>query len=321
VSLRVVEAGFQTLVVDGGRACTRHLGVPLGGAADCASLAVANALVGNSATTTALEITLRGPTLQATAATACALFGASFAMAVANKGRIEPATSFTLQAGDTLKIGGTPAGLRAYLAVAGGLHFAEVMGSRSSFDALTAGTTLSCAESQTPQRGLPFDHWPLPRDGDMVILRTLPGPQHSQFLKPKEFFDHEYEITPESNRMGLRLKGRTLERRMGELTSEAVAPGTVQVTNDGLPVILGVDGQTIGGYPKIAQVIRADLDILGRVKPGDRVRFRAIGPEEAAAVHREQQATLNEWLTRLLVTCRAMIVDPDESCAGTAAMP
>jgi allophanate hydrolase subunit 2 len=108
--------------------------------------------------------------------------------------------------------------------------------------------------------------------------------------------------------MGLRLKGTPLARKPGELLSEAVAPGAVQVTNDGLPVVLGVDGQTIGGYPKVAHVIRADLDRLGQLRPGDRVQFVRVSPEEAEAAARKRAAFLREWLTRLRIAERAPVV-------------
>jgi len=104
--------------------------------------------------------------------------------------------------------------------------------------------------------------------------------------------------------MGLRLKGTPLSRRAGELVSEAVAPGAVQVTNDGLPIVLGVDGQTIGGYPKVAHVIRADLDLLAQLRPGERVRFVRVSPEEAEAAARARAAFLHEWLTRLRIAER-----------------
>jgi len=104
--------------------------------------------------------------------------------------------------------------------------------------------------------------------------------------------------------MGVRLSGTPLARRSGELISEAVAPGAVQVTNDGLPVVLGVDGQTIGGYPKIAHVIRADLDRLAQPQPGDRVRFMRVSHEEAERAALERAAFLKDWLTRLRIADR-----------------
>ncbi|MCI0699905.1 MAG: biotin-dependent carboxyltransferase family protein [Planctomycetia bacterium] len=134
-------------------------------------------------------------------------------------------------------------------------------------------------------------------------LRALDGPQRDWFTDDS-FFAQEYEVSPASNRMGLRLKGMPLARRAGELVSEAVAPGAVQVTNDGLPIVLGVDGQTIGGYPKVAHVIRADLDLLAQLRPGDRVQFVRVTSDEAEAASRERAAFLNEWLTRLRIAER-----------------
>jgi allophanate hydrolase subunit 2 len=105
--------------------------------------------------------------------------------------------------------------------------------------------------------------------------------------------------------MGVRLLGEPIPKRSGELVSEPVAPGAVQVTNDGLPIVLGVDGQTIGGYPKIAHVIRADLDKLGQLRPGDGVQFALISEADADVVARRKERELRHLLLRLEVTaCR-----------------
>ena len=135
-------------------------------------------------------------------------------------------------------------------------------------------------------------------------MRVLDGPQRDWFFDDL-FFTQLYTVSPASNRMGVRLKGDPLHRRAGELVSEAVAPGAVQVTNDGLPVVLGVDGQTIGGYPKVAHVIRADLDRLAQLRPGEAVRFVRVTPEVAEEAARERAAFLREWLARLHVAERA----------------
>ena len=140
-----------------------------------------------------------------------------------------------------------------------------------------------------------------------ATLQVLDGPQRDWFADDR-FFTQVYEVTPASNRMGLRLRGEPLIRKPGELLSEAVAPGAVQVTNDGLPVVLGVDGQTIGGYPKVAHVIRADLDVLARLRPGDRVRFERVTPEEAAAAATERAAELRRWLARLRAADRQPVL-------------
>lgn len=303
MSLTVLEPGLHTLVVDGGRPRTRHLGVPLGGAADRAALALGNALVGNPPDAPALEITLVGPTLRAESRLAGVLFGAPFVMAISGNRPAEAAATFILEAGEGLKIGGTPTGARAYLCIAGGLDGPTILGSRSGVTPLQAGDVLPCASPRCTQlRSLPFPSLVPQRK----TLRVLPGPQLDWFLAPDGLFEAPYEVTPASNRMGLRLRGTMLERRPGELVSEAVAPGAIQVTNDGQPVVLGVDGQTIGGYPKIAHVIRADLDLLAQLRPGDRIAFELVSKAEAERAWVERQALLREWLLRLQVTAAAV---------------
>jgi len=132
---------------------------------------------------------------------------------------------------------------------------------------------------------------------------VLDGAQRDWFTEDT-FFTTPYEVSAASNRMGIRLKGKALLRRAGELVSEAVAPGAVQVTNDGQPIVLGVDGQTIGGYPKVAHVIRADLDLLAQLRPGDFVRFVRVSADEAATAAQVHTAFLKAWLSRLRIAER-----------------
>ena len=299
MSLRVRDAGLLSLLVDCGRAKSRHLGVPLGGAADRCALVLGNALVGNAPDAVALEITLSGPTLEALQPTACVLFGAPFLSTIDGR-PIAPGTTFTLEPGDVLRVGGTLSGVRGCLCVAGGFDAPEVLGSHSALEPLRAGDELLCRASRIEPRSLPFVSL-LGKEGR--TLRVFDGPQRDWF-SDDSFFAQDYEVTPASNRMGIRLKGTPLARRPGELISEAVAPGAVQVTNDGLPVVLGVDGQTIGGYPKIAHVIRVDLDLLAQLRPGDRVHFVRVTAEKAETAAKERSATLNEWLTRLRIADR-----------------
>jgi antagonist of KipI len=117
----------------------------------------------------------------------------------------------------------------------------------------------------------------------------------------REFYSQEFRVSPASNRMGLRLVGKPLTVPARELESEPVCPGSVQVTRDGQGIILGVDGQTIGGYPKIAQVISADLDLLGQLRPDDSLRFARVDLQEAESLYRRRQMNLREWITRLQV--------------------
>src|SRR5262249_13206402 len=133
--------------------------------------------------------------------------------------------------------------------------------------------------------------------------RALEGPQSSWF-RQDEFYIQEFNVSPSSNRMGLRLRGKPLKLPGRELVSEPVCPGAVQVTSDGQCIILGVDGQTIGGYPKIAHVISADLDKLAQLRPNDVIRFTNVSLEEAEAAYEQKQAELHEWLVRLEVAER-----------------
>jgi antagonist of KipI len=278
------------------------LGVPLGGAADRSALALGNALVGNEPhAPAALEVTLSGPVLEALQPTACVVFGAKFLSTVDNC-PVAPGTTFTLHVGNVLRVGGAISGARGYLCVAGGFQAPDVLGSRSALQPIRAGDELICRPSRIEGRALPeLVH---PRDhGAVTRLRVLDGPQRDWFTDDG-FVRQDYEVLPASNRMGIRLKGTPLSRRAGELVSEAVAPGAVQVTNDGLPVVLGVDGQTIGGYPKVAHVIRADLDLLAQLRPGERVRFERVSPGEAERAAMERAAFLQEWLMRLRIADR-----------------
>jgi biotin-dependent carboxylase-like uncharacterized protein len=299
MSLIVRESGLHSLLVDYGRPRSRSLGVPIGGAADRTALTLGNALVGNPRDSLALEVAFSGPTLEASHTIACIVFGAPFQCTI-DRLPITVGTTFTLEPGNRLRIGGTRTNARGYLCVAGGFEAKAILGSCSSLEPIRPGDELVCRASRTESRALPF----FTSAGEdttstrPLILRVVPGPQREWFADAL-FFNQEYEVSAASNRMGLRLKGAPLTRRQGELVSEAVASGAVQITNDGLPIVLGVDGQTIGGYPKIAHVISADLDELAQLRPGDRVRFFCVSWEGAQAALEVRTAFLNEWLTRL----------------------
>ncbi len=286
MGLRVLEPGLYSLLVGRGRSGSRHLGVPAGGPADYSACALGNALVGNPPDALALEVTLLGPTLRADALIAGVVFGAPFQLS----GSLQVGRSFNLTVGEVLKIGGTPNGCRAYLCVSGGFIGREILGSDSALEPICRDDLLKCGSSSLKPRTGVASEFTGP-----TLLRVLPGPQKNWF-GDTHFFEHSYTVATAGNRMGLRLLGTPLLRSPRELASEPVAPGAVQITNDGLPVVLGVDGQTIGGYPKIAHVIRADLDALGQLRPGDSVRFVEITEEDAEAAYREKRATLRRTI-------------------------
>ncbi|MCU0704176.1 MAG: biotin-dependent carboxyltransferase family protein [Fimbriiglobus sp.] len=286
--LRILSPGLFSLPVGLPRPGQRALGVPPGGAADAFTFQLGNALIGNPPGTPALEITLLGPTLQADADTGCVVCGPPFAITCDGE-PIAPNHTFTLRAGQVLKIGGTPRSCRGYLCVVGGFPLPTVP------TPLAAGDVLTCAESRVRGRRIAWGAVASP-----TVLHTLPGPQRDWF-PDDNFFTRVWTVGEASNRMGVRLVGEPIAKRAGELVSEPVAAGAVQVTHDGRPVVLGVDGQTIGGYPKVAHVVRADLDLLGRLRPGNAVRFVAVSAEVAEELNRAKWVELNRWLLRLSV--------------------
>jgi 5-oxoprolinase (ATP-hydrolysing) subunit C len=294
MTLRVVQPGLYTLVVDFGRPRTRSLGVSLGGAADWASLALGNALVGNPPDAAALEVTLAGPTLRAECELAGVVYGAPFAL-TSDRQELRAGTTFTLQPGEELRIGATAVAARAYLCVRGGFQVPAVLGSHAGFGPVAEGAELPCQASQGPRR---FLRLAAPWEQAPAVLRAVDGPQ-ADWFHADDFFGQEFVVSPASNRMGLRLRGRPLRVPGRELTSEPVCPGAVQVTRDGRCIILGTDGQTIGGYPKIAQVATADLDTIGQLRPGACLRFRRVTVAEAEALSRARRRLIQEWVTRL----------------------
>jgi antagonist of KipI len=268
----------------------------VGGAADRAALALGNALVGNPPEAAALEVCLSGPVLEAGCDLACVVYGAPFDL-FSDRRKLTPGTTFTLHSGEQLHIDGTPAGMRAYLCLRGGLREKVVLGSRSTFEPLAAGAELPCLPGTIAGR---FVRPPQDWNRERLLLRVLDGPQ-ADWFRADEFYPQAFTVTPESNRMGLRLRAEPLTMPARELVSEPVCPGAVQVTSNGQCIILGVDGQTIGGYPKVAQVISADLDKLGQLRPHEDIRFERVGLEEARTLYGQKQREIQEWLRRLHV--------------------
>jgi 5-oxoprolinase (ATP-hydrolysing) subunit C len=299
MSLRILQPGTFSLLVDRGRPSTRSLGVPLGGAADRDAHAIGNALAGNCVGVTAVEITLSGPAILAERDVSACVFGAPFTCSV-DKRAVPAGSLFCLRASQTLRIGGTDRGARAYLCVKGGKTSPVVLGSQSAFTPLAEGDVLICPSSQDLGRSLAVpDVESLLDEGTQAnTLRVLDGPQLDWFPFA-DFFEQTYTASPSSNRMGVRLNGRPLARQPSELASEAVAPGSVQIANDGLPIVLGVDGQTIGGYPKIAQVIRADLSRIAQLRPGQAVRFERVNLDQAESIAAQRRRQMRRWIAAL----------------------
>ena len=304
--LDVVDGGLLTTVQDGGRPEWTHLGVPESGAADPWSLAVANLLLGNAPIDAALEITIGGPTLVARDSGMVALAGADLGGRVAGGRRLPPGRSHRLAAGETVAFeGGRSAGARAYVAVPGGVDVPVVLGSRSTCLAAAfggfAGRGLRAGDTIRSRAGgaadeLPELAWPEADDADTrsaeaaVVLRVVPGPDPGL----ARLVDGSWHVAPAADRVGVRLDGSPLRSDIaGETLTHGVAWGTIQVPRDGVPIVLGPDHQTTGGYRVVGVVIAADRPALGQLLPGDGLRFAPTSLDAADAALREQRAALD----------------------------
>jgi antagonist of KipI len=301
-ALQIVKPGLLTTVQDLGRFGHQASGVPVAGPMDAFSHRLANQLVGNEADAATIEVTLIGPELIVEADTTIAIAGAHFEVTCDDRA-VPAGASFGVQPGQRLKFGRIVQGARAYLAVAGGVQTPPVLGSRAThlvsrmggFDgrALAAGDRVPVAVSPGPRPSRKSAGLTLPTKG-RALLRVVPGPQDDWFQPDalKRIAGVSFRISPRSNRMGYRLEGPPLPRvRAGELISEPVGLGAIQVPAAGEPILLMADRQTAGGYPKIGHVISADLPLAGQLAPGDFIEFVLCSRQEAVAalIARERQ--------------------------------
>jgi antagonist of KipI len=305
--IEVRAPGLLTTVQDFGREGFGPMGVSASGAADPVALRVGNRLVGNAEGAAGLEMTLIGGSFSFPERTVVALAGSDFGATLDDK-RFEMWSSIEVQPGQTLRMGPTRSGARCYLCVRGGIDVKLFLGSASTHllsglggfegralrkgDVLkigsAGGTFRTFRKASVAAKAMAYL---APRK----ILRVTAGPQSDWFSpeSQKAFYTGSYFMAEESNRMGLRLEGAAIAAASsGEMISEGVALGGVQIPASGLPIILFVEQQTTGGYPKIANVISADLASLGQLKPRDEIRFVPAELETARTLLAEQE----KWL-------------------------
>ena len=314
----VTRAGFLTSVQDLGRTGFRQFGVSTSGALDSFALRVANLLVGNDEDTAGLEITLGGLQLRFEDEGFVAWCGGEFDVQI--RSRALPAGHVAhLQAGDVLKFGRAQFGCRCWLAISGGIDVPLVLGSRSTdlranFGGLEGRTlrdgdrlplgefrrSSSFAEAtadRSPDATGGISLWTAPHDWvspakRYPVLRFTRGADWDRFNAStlQRFASEPFPVSPDSDRMGVRLDGPELKRdKETDLISEAVAPGTVQVPPGGKPILLLGDCQTIGGYPKIAHVMAVDFGIAAQLRAGDSVRFFEVSLEDAHRLLMERE--------------------------------
>jgi antagonist of KipI len=303
-AIQVQAPGLLTTVQDLGREGFGPIGVSSSGAADAISLRLGNRLVGNPEGAGALEMTLLGGTFLFPDGAMFALTGSDFG-ATLDSAPVPPWTSLAAKPGQTLRVGSTRSGARCYLCVQGGIVVPAFLGSASTHllsglggyqgRALRKGDLLRIAAANVSFRQTSIAAQASERLAPRKILRVTPGPQSERFPEPSQqlFYKTTYRVAEESNRMGLRLEGPPLpQASTGEMITEGVALGAVQITAAGLPIILFVEQQTTGGYAKIANVISADLHSLGQLRPRDEIRFQRVDWDAARALLLEQEQLL-----------------------------
>jgi biotin-dependent carboxylase-like uncharacterized protein len=266
---------------------------------------LANRLVGNPDGAAALECTLIGPRLEFTDDRLVAVTGADMVPSL-NGGPTAPWTVFPVGAGDVLRLGPARAGVRAYIAVSGGIDTPPRLGSRSTYvrgrlggvegRALRKGDRLPLGAGVAGRAEARVRADRVPDYGGERELRVVLGPQDDRFTAAgiETFLGAAYEMLPASDRMGARFRGPRVEHVRGhDILSDGVPLGAIQVVGDGQPIVLLADRQSTGGYTKIATVCSFDIGRLGQVKPGQSVRFVLVSVEEAHALRRAHREALD----------------------------
>jgi antagonist of KipI len=319
----VQRAGFLTSVQDLGRTGFRQFGVSTSGALDPFSLRVANLLVGNDEGAAGLEITLGGLQLRFEDEQIVAWCGGEFDVQIGS--RALPAGHVAnVQVGDELKFGRAHTGCRCWLAISGGIDASVVLGSRSTDlranfgglegralrdgDRLLLGqfrrsSSFAKATADRQTAATEISSWGGPHDWvspakRYPLLRFIRGVDWDRFNAStlQRFTGEAFAVSPDSDRMGVRLDGPELKRQdETDLISEAVAPGTIQVPPSGKPILLLGDCQTIGGYPKIAHVITVDLGVAAQLRAGDAVRFSEVSLQDAHTLLVERERDLERF--------------------------
>lgn len=331
MSITVNRPGLLTSIQDLGRYGFQKYGVIVSGAMDRNSLRIANLLVGNEEGEAALEITLMGPSLSVEEDTLMAITGADMAPEIDGE-RIPLWRPVYVKKGSVIDFKACRLGCRAYMAFAGGFAVKEVMNSKSTYlrgemgghegRALKAEDTLRFnpmskravqimqqLKSSEKSGSFTAAAWYVNSEAFVPmkknpIIRVIRGGEFDRFTESSQsrLFEQEFRITPKSDRMGYRIEGPALQlEEPFELLSEAVANGTIQVPNDGNPIILLADRQTTGGYPKIAQVITVDLPVMAQLKPGEKIRFKEVTLEEAEHLYLEQEQQLEQLKVGILL--------------------
>ena len=309
-AFEVSDPGILTTIQDLGRYGFSQFGVPPSGALDTFSLRVGNLLVGNREEEACLEVTLMGLKIKAMKEVVIAITGGDLSPTL-NGEPLEMWRTHLLLEGDAITFKKVKAGCRAYLAVSRGLVVPKIMGSCSTYLSgnfgglegrpLRRGDILYTLDipSSLDKLGLRFPNDWIPSLEKEALLRVIPGPQDRHFTEKgvQTFCSSSYQVTPQCDRMGVRLEGPKIERRSDveeSIISEGLISGSIQVPGNGKPIIILTELVT-GGYTKIATIISTDLPKVAQLKPGDQVRFKPISIEESHDLLKEQEGRLKNF--------------------------
>lgn len=319
MSLEILEPGALTTVQDLGRFGYMNKGFSVSGAVDTWSMQTANLLVGNEPGEAVLEATIAGPSIRFLCSTVTAVTGAD--MSPALNGELCPMNqALPVHEGDVLTLGFAAKGCRAYVAFAGGMDIPKVLGSKS--------TNLKCGLGGFQGRAL--------KKGDMIslvkktgflfhmenriytpgeepfgtvmgadgipVLRVIKGPQADCFTEKgqKTLERAVYTVTNDSNRMACKLSGEPVEFvNGGDIISDGITTGSIQVSSGGMPIVMLADHQTTGGYAKIGTVISVDIPALAQRKPGEKVRFQYVSVEAGQNLYQQRKKYLEQLKERL----------------------
>lgn len=306
MSIIILKPGIMSSLQDLGRWGFQQFGVPIGGAMDKVSAALANIICANDENESVIEMTLHGTSIMFNEAAFCAIVGGG-CKAYIDDVELPFNRLLWIPAFSIIKTTASIQGCRSYLAVSGGFNVKKVLGSASTYTPsgiggtngrnLITGDMLAFKGEQNLHaapnlhmlpNGVGISHWhtavlvvPTP---DIAIVHAIKGPEFDCFKTESKvnIFNSMFTISSQSNRMGYRLEGKkfTLEHKT-EMVSTAVTAGIVQVTHEGDPIILMADAQTTGGYPRIARICAADISLLAQCRPGTKIQFKEIGEEES----------------------------------------
>lgn len=320
MKIRIRKPGFLSTIQDMGRRNYLSDAVPFSGAMDQLSAQIANIAVGNDPGCAVIEFTQSGASFTVEEDAVFAFSGEGAYLGTGGA-RLPSWRPVFVAAGAEIYLEHNPDGFRSYLAVAGGWDVPEVLGSWSTYipagiggiygralvshDEINSSTILSRLSRQIAGslagEGINYPNWQIAASTflpvDRRTIRVVTGREYDWFddTSKQHIFTTKFSVANNSSRMGYRLQGAKMSKlRDGELLSTAVVPGTVQAAGDGEMILLMADAQTTGGYPRIAQVVYADMPLCAQLKPGDELSFRQISLKDAERLYLKQVSDLNK---------------------------